>query len=166
VLDNHKVSLIFKGHAKVIQESISRLSHDHGAEELATEPSSTSWRNRGFNDGNLEVWTSFAQHVSSTETTGSCSNNDNVGLRIGVEIGEVATGHGTRDLRLADGSECEALLPLVSQLAESLSLRLGSIDCEALEVKGILQRCSLSVSGLGKHCCWWRHDGRICCLGT
>lgn len=91
MLHNHVVALIFVRHAEVIQEGIGRLAHDHGAEELATEPCSTSRRDTCLDDGNLEVGTFFCKLVSSAQTARACADNDDVGLGIGVEVGKVAT---------------------------------------------------------------------------
>lgn len=66
MLDDNKVSFILKWNTEISQECISWLSHNHGAEELTSEPSSASWRDGSFDDGDLEIRTSFAEHVSST----------------------------------------------------------------------------------------------------
>lgn len=128
MLHDHKVSFVFERNTDVSQESVGRLTHDHGAEELTAKPSATPWRYRSLNDGNLEIRTSLAKHVGSTKTTRSSTDNDDVGLGVCVEILEVTTSHGTADLRLSDGSECEALVPLLGHFLEGLGL--GTIDWE------------------------------------
>ena len=91
MLHNHVVALIFVRHAEVIQEGIGRLAHDHGAEELATEPCSTARRDTCLDDGDLEVGTLLRKLVSSAQTARAGTNDDDVGLGIGVEVGKVAT---------------------------------------------------------------------------
>jgi len=68
------------------EESISRLAHDHGREELATEPSTTTRADAGFDDGNLQVRASLGQAVSGRETTGTGTDDDNIRLGILVKI--------------------------------------------------------------------------------
>jgi hypothetical protein len=107
VLDDNETSLILERDAKIGQEGISRLAHDHSREELATEPSTTTWRDRRFNDSDLEIRTSLAEHVCGAETAGAGTNNDDVGLGVSVQVLEVALSHGARHLGLADRSERE-----------------------------------------------------------
>lgn len=137
VLHDDELSFVLEGDTKVSQKRISRLAHDHGAKELTTKPSSPSWRNGSFDDGDLEIGTSLAKHVSSAETAGPGTNDDDVGFGIGVEVLEVATSHSTRDLRLTDGSEREALLPLMGHLLEGLSL--FAVSGKRLDVETGLQ---------------------------
>ena len=139
MLHNNEVSLILKWDTEINQECISRLAHNHSAEELATEPSSTTWRDGSLNDGNLEIRTSFTEHVGSAQTAGSGTNDDDVGLSVGVEVLEVATGHGTRDLRLADGSKCKALLPFAGHFLEGLGLVSVAIEGNWLDIKSALR---------------------------
>src|SRR4051812_2954491 len=135
VLDNNEISLILEWDTKIGQECISRLAHDHGREKLSTEPSTTAWRDGCFNDGNLQVGTSFAEHVCSTETARSSTDNDDVGFGIGIEIVEVTTSHRTRDLGLSNWSECKALLPFLCQFLECLGL--SRMDGEWLGIEGL-----------------------------
>lgn len=93
-------------------------------------------RDRSFNDGDFEVWTSFAEHVRSAQTAGSSTNNDNVAFGVGVQVLEVATSHGTGDLALANGIELEAL-PSVNHVLEGF----GSIELHE----------SISVDGFSRH---------------
>lgn len=151
MLHDNEVSLILEWNTKIRQEGISWLAHNHGAEKLASEPSSSSWGDGSFDDGDLEIWTSLAKHVCSAKTARSSTNDDDVGLGVGVEIIEVATSHGTRDLGLADWSERKALLPLVGQLFESLGFR--GVDSKCLEIKVLFQWNAVDGSGgLGEHC--------------
>jgi hypothetical protein len=153
MLHNNEISLIFKRDTEVNQECISRLAHNHCAEELATEPSSTTWRDGSFNDGNLEIRTSFAEHVGSAQTAGSSTNDDDVGLGVSVEVLEVAASHGTGHLRLADGSKCEILLPLVGHFLEGLGFVSVAIDSDRFDVEGALDRNTIEGSvGLNEHC--------------
>jgi hypothetical protein len=158
VLHNDEVSFILERNSEVSQESISRLAHNHGAEELTTKPSSTSRRDGSLNDGDLEIGTSLAKHVSSAETAGSGTDDDNVRLGVRVQVLEVATSHGTGDLGLADGSEREALLPFVGHVLEGL--RLVAVHGKRLDVEAGLQGDAVDESRrLGVHCRRWCHVG-------
>lgn len=91
MLHNYVVAFIFVRHAKVIEEGIGRLTHDHGAEELTTKPGSTARRDTCLDDGDFEVGTLLRKLVSSAQTARAGTNDDDVGLGIGVEVGKVAT---------------------------------------------------------------------------
>jgi hypothetical protein len=119
---NGKVSFILERNTEIGQESISRLTHNHSAEELATKPRSTTRRDRSLDNGNLKIRTSLAEHVCSAEPTGTSPNNDNIGLGIRVKVFEVTTGHGPANLGLTDGSKLEALLPLLANSSRVLGL--------------------------------------------
>src|SRR5882672_8180529 len=95
MLHNHEVSFVLERDTKISQESISWLTHNHGAEELTTKPGPASWRYRSLDDCNLEIGTSLAEHVGSAESTRTGTNDDNVGLGVRVKVVEVATGHST-----------------------------------------------------------------------
>ena len=125
VLDDNKVALVLVWHTNLIQEELSRLTHDHGAEELTTEPGTATGSHARLNDGNLEIGALGRQREGGRETTRAGTDNDNVRLGIGVEVGKVAAGHGTRDLRLANGGKGEAV-PVVLELSNSLGLAAGS----------------------------------------
>ena len=155
MLHNHKVSFVLEWHTKISQESISGLAHDHGAEQLATEPSSASWRDGSFNDGNLEVRTSLAEHISSAETARPSANNDNIGLSVRVEVIEVTACHSTADLGLANGSKLEALVPFLGQFFKGL--RLCAIDWEGLRIEAGFQWNAVDSSGLFEDCSGWSH---------
>jgi hypothetical protein len=158
MFDNDKISFILERDTQINQESISRLTHDHCAKELATKPGTASGRNGSLDEGNLEIGASFAEHIRSAKTTRSGADDDNVGLSVCVEVIEVTASHGTADLRLSDGSKLEALLPVLGQFSESLGF--GSIDGERLCVKCRFQRNAVSGSGLLEDCCGWCHlDG-------
>lgn len=68
VLYDNEISFVFEGNTELNQESVSGLAHNHGAEELATEPSSTTRRDRSLNDSDFEVGTCFAEHVCRRQT--------------------------------------------------------------------------------------------------
>jgi len=104
-------------HTDLSQESISRLTHDHGREELATEPSTATRGDIGLDDSNLQIRTCLCQAIGGRETTASGTNNDNVTLGVLVKVVEVATGHLARDLALTDRPEGE-VLPLASHLLD------------------------------------------------
>ena len=91
---------------------------------------------RSFDDSNLEVWTSFAKHVCSAQAAGSSTDDDDVAFRVGVQVLEVATSHGTGDLALTDGIELEGI-PFVNHVLE----RIGSIELHQ----------SIAVDGFGRH---------------
>lgn len=156
MLDDNEVSLIIVRNTKVVQEDFGRLTHDHGAEELATEPSTTTGSDTRLNDGNLQVWASLAKHVCSAETARPGTDDDNVRFGVGVKVVEVAAGHGTRDLRLTDRSKLEALLPFVGHVLEGLGLVV--VDWDRLHVERSLQGNAVGVAGLSVHGRWWRHD--------
>jgi hypothetical protein len=111
-------------HADLPQESVGRLTHDHGGEELAAEPSATTGGYIGLDDGNLQVWTGLGQAVGGRETAAASADDDNVALGVLVKIVEVATGHLAGDLALADRPEAE-VLPLARHLLDG-SLGLDS----------------------------------------
>merc|ERR1712227_1092501 len=92
-------------HANLPQERVGRLTHDHGGEELAAEPSTTTRGDIGLDDGNLQVRTGLGQAVCRRETAAASADNDNVALCVLVQVGEVAAGHLAGDLALADRPE-------------------------------------------------------------
>jgi hypothetical protein len=124
MLHDDKVALIFVRHANLVQELLSGLAHHHGAEELATEPGTTARGNTGLNHGDLEVGTLGGERVCRAETAGSRTNDDDIRFGVVVQVIEVATCHGARDLRLTDGSKRE-LLPVVLHLSERLCNAIG-----------------------------------------
>jgi hypothetical protein len=65
---DNKIPLIFILHSKFPQKGISRLAHNHSREELSAKPSSSTGRHGSFNDSNLKIRTSFAEHVSGGKT--------------------------------------------------------------------------------------------------
>lgn len=158
MLHDNKVSLVFEWNTEISQECISRLTHNHCAEELTSKPSSATWGDRSFNDSNLEIGTRLPEHVGRAETARSSSDDNDVGFGIVVKILEVTTGHGTRDLRLADGSEFEAMLPLIGKLGERLGFAI--LDRECLDVEGVLQWNAVN-DRLVERGGGWRHFGCI-----
>ena len=93
-------------------------------------------RDGSFDDSNLQVGTSFAEHVRSAQTAGSCTDNDNVAFGVGVQVLEVATSHGTGNLALADGIELEGF-PSVNHVLEGF----GSTELHV----------SIAIDGFGRH---------------
>lgn len=72
MLDNDVVAVVailLVSDTDLAEEGISRLAHDHGREELTTEPSTTTRADTGLDDGNLQVRASLGQAVCSRETT-------------------------------------------------------------------------------------------------
>ncbi|GKT66055.1 hypothetical protein ColTof3_13394 [Colletotrichum tofieldiae] len=59
----------------------------------------------------------LGEHVGRAEAAGSGADDDDVRLGVGVEVGEVSSRHGARDLALADGIEGEAV-PLAEELVD------------------------------------------------
>lgn len=55
MLDNHVVALVFVWNVKLVEEQIYWLTHDHGREQLASQPASSSWSNVGLDDDYLLV---------------------------------------------------------------------------------------------------------------
>jgi hypothetical protein len=92
VLHNHEVAFIIKWDAQIVQERIGGLPHHHGTEELPAEPSSSSRCDASFDDGNFKVWTLFAEHVGGAESATASTDDDDVGLGVAVQVGEVAAG--------------------------------------------------------------------------
>lgn len=90
VLDGDPFAVILVRDANLVKEEVSRLAHDHSAEELTTEPGTTARSDTCFDNGDLEVRTLGCEHESSGQTTGSGADNDNVRLGVGVEVLEVA----------------------------------------------------------------------------
>lgn len=93
-------------------------------------------RYRSLDDSNLEVRTSFAKHIGSAQTTGTCTNNDNITFSVGVQVLEIATSHGTGDLALADGVEFEGF-PFVNHVLKGF----GSIELDV----------SITIGSFGRH---------------
>lgn len=104
-------------HTDLPEEGVGRLAHDHGAEELATEPSTATRGDIGLDDGDLQVRAGLREAVGGGETAAASADNDNVALGVLVKVGEVAAGHLTGDLALADGPEAE-VTPLASHLLD------------------------------------------------
>jgi hypothetical protein len=98
-------------HADFPQESVGGLTHDHGGEELAAEPSTTTRGDIGLDDGNLQVRTGLGQAVGGRETAAASADDNDIALGVLVEVGKVATGHLAGDLALADGPELEVAPP-------------------------------------------------------
>lgn len=119
VLDNDIVTLVLERNADLLQEQVSRLAHDHGRKQLATEPGATAGRDTCFQDGDFEVGTKRAQDIGAGEAGGACTDDGDVGLGVGVKVGEVAPGHGAGDGRLADGGEGEGV-PVVEEGSQAV----------------------------------------------
>lgn len=120
VLDSDVVGVIagvLIRHANLPQKGIGRLTHDHGREELATEPSTATRGDVGLDDSNLQVRTGLGQAVGGRQTTAAGTDNDNVTLGVLVKVVEVAAGHLARDLALTDRPEAE-VLPLAGHLLD------------------------------------------------
>jgi len=93
-----------------------------------------TWGDGSFNDGDLEIRTGFPKHISSAQTTGAGANNDDVTLGISVEVLEVATSHGTRDLALTDGIEGKNV-PFLGKVVKELGFA-SKLDM-AVAVQGL-----------------------------
>lgn len=101
VLDNDIAGMtwiLLVGNTNFAEESIGRLPHDHGREELSAKPSTATGGDTSLDDSDLQVRTLLGQAVSGAETTAACTNDDNVRLGIVVQVGEVAASHGAGDL--------------------------------------------------------------------
>ena len=167
VLDSDVVGVIagvLIRHANLPQKGIGRLTHDHGREELATEPSTATRGDVGLDDSNLQVRTGLGQAVGGRQTTAAGTDNDNVTLGVLVKVVEVAAGHLARDLALTDGPEAE-ILPLASHLLDG-GLRLDSTsdrhtrgmrDSAHLggDLGGLAIGGGLRVDSDGGHCGGW-----------
>lgn len=92
MLHNNVVTFVLVRNAEVVEERISWLAHDHGAEELAAEPGTASRGDAGLYEGNLQVGTLLAQDIGGAQAAGAGTYDNDVGFGIGVEIGKVATG--------------------------------------------------------------------------
>lgn len=92
MLHYNEIALIFVWDAEVVQESVGGLAHDHGAEELATEPGTTTWGDTCLDDGNLEVRALLSELVGSAQSARACTDDDDVRLGIVVKVRKVATG--------------------------------------------------------------------------
>lgn len=159
MLHDDVIAFIFEWNSEIGEEGISRLPHDHGGEELAAKPSTTSWGDGSLDNSDLQVRAGLAKHVSSAETAGAGPDDDDVGLSVGVEVLEVTTRHGARDLGLADGREGEPGVPLVRQFLEGLGLLLAGRDGDSLDGVVLLRlNDALGRGGLGKHGGGGRHD--------
>ena len=78
VLDSNPVTVVLVWDTKLVEKQLSGLAHDHSAEELATEPCTSTGSNTGFNNGDLEVRALGCEHESGGKTTRSSTDNDNV----------------------------------------------------------------------------------------
>lgn len=123
--------------------------------------SSHTWRDGGFNDGDLQVRSSISKHVGGAETAGSGTDDDDVALGVFVEILEVATGHGTRDLALTDRGEIE-FVPFSSELVQNPGLAGGSVQRGVIAAVADISLQGVDGWSLGfdEGSCWWRHLDR------
>ena len=148
-------------HTDLPEESVGRLAHNHGGEELATEPGTTTRGDIGLDNGNLQVRTGLGQTVGCRETTAASANNDNITFSILVEVGEVAASHLTGDLALANRPEAE-VTPLACHLLDGgLGLdgtgdrhTAGMRDSAHLggDLGGLAIGSGLGVDSDGSHC--------------
>ena len=76
---------------------------------LTPEPSTATRGHVLLNEGNADVRV-LGQLIGTGETSRSSSHNNNIDFSIFVHVMEVAGRHGTRDLRLADGFKCVAIV--------------------------------------------------------
>jgi hypothetical protein len=100
-----------------------------------------------FNQGNLQVRTSLSKRIGGTESAAACADDDDVGLGVFVQVGEVCAGHGAGDLALA-GERGEL---------ESVPLDINQVGLSSLS----LQRVSRQIHGRrfgecrsGRRHCW------------
>jgi hypothetical protein len=68
MLDDDEVALVLVGNADLVEEKFGWLAHDHGAEELTSEPGSTTRGDAGLDNGYLEVGTLGGERKGSRET--------------------------------------------------------------------------------------------------
>ena len=54
MLDDNKISLVLIGHAQLIEQGMRGLAHNHGTEELATQPGAPARRHALLNNGHLQ----------------------------------------------------------------------------------------------------------------
>lgn len=158
------LAIVLIRHTDLPQEGVGGLAHDHGGEELTTEPSATTGGDVSLDDGNLQVGAGLSQAVGGGETAATGADNDNVALGVLVKVVEVAAGHLTGDLALTDRLEAE-VTPLASHLLDR-GCRLDSAsdrdtsgvrdsaylggDLGSLAVRG-----GLGVDSDGCHCVGW-----------
>ena len=162
MLHNDEIPLVLERNPQIVEKSLGRLPHDHGTEELATEPSPAAGRHGSLDDGNLEVGTCLCKHVSCAQTTRSGTNDHDVGFGVVVEVLEITTGHGTRDLRLANRREFEALVPVVCHVGQGLGLGLSILHSDDLRIEARFQvdaRFQIEAVGWadGLSDCGWGH---------
>lgn len=93
MLHNDKVTLVLVGNTNVVEESLGRLAHDHGAEELTTEPGTASRGDASLDNCNLQVGTLLAKHIRSAQPAGTRTDDNNVGLGVVVKVRKVAAGY-------------------------------------------------------------------------
>lgn len=72
---------------------------------LSSQPSSSSWGNVLFNDGDFDVRPLLGNLIGAGKASRPSSNDDNIGLSKGIHVLEVAGGHGAGNSGLADGRE-------------------------------------------------------------
>ena len=53
MLDDDVVTLVLIWHTQFVEQVVRGLAHNHGAEELASQPGATAWRHTLLNDGHL-----------------------------------------------------------------------------------------------------------------
>lgn len=147
---------------KRTKELLRRLAQHHGAKQLAAQPASAAGRDRGLDDGDLEVRACLAQHVRGGQAAGARAHDDDVRLRVLVQVGEVAARHGAGHLRLADRGEAEAV-PFGGEGGEEGGVRAGGrgwrgdravMDGEVLDT--LDGRHGVDVDGVGGG---WRSHG-------
>lgn len=108
-------------------------------------------RDVSLNDSNLEVRAGLGEAKGGAQTAGTGADNDDVGLGVGVQILEVAAGHGARDLRLADRLEGEVLPLAFGDVRATIGADLAVSDGNAALV-GEHDRLNDVYSG-GGHLC-------------
>lgn len=146
VLDDDEVgvwAIVLVRDTDLTQEGIGGLPHDHGAEELTSEPSASTWSDTSLDNGDLEVWTGLGEAVGGRETAATSSDDNDVTLGVLVQVGEVPPGHSPRDLRLSDVGKLE-VAPLAGHLLNGLLLGV-STDWDG---GGVRHRRQLG-------CCYW-----------
>lgn len=154
VLHHYEVAFILVWHANVTKESIGRLAHDHGREELAAKPSTAAGGNTGLNDGDLQVRTLLGEHVGGGQAATASADDDDVRLGILIQVLEVAARHGARHLTLTDGREVE-VRPAAEHLLDGLGGAIDGFDRTRGD-GGLVRQRLYDGSGSFGDSGWWR----------
>jgi hypothetical protein len=65
-------------HSELSHELVGGLAHNHGAEQLATQPRAATWRHVLLNDGHAHIRGDLGHLVRARQASGAGTDDDNV----------------------------------------------------------------------------------------